>query len=187
MDGFALRAADTPGTLPIVARVAAGRPAPRALAAGEAMAIATGGVVPDGADSVVPVEVVEERDGLVVVPGNVAHSDNVRARGGDLHAGDAVVEAGVRLGPAHVGALAAAGVTTVRCARQPRVAVIVTGTELRAPGEPLEPGQIYDANGPILAAQLRSAGAVVERLPVVADGEATTRAAIEHGLAGDAL
>src|SRR5438876_11466463 len=106
MDGYALRAADTPGTLPVAARIAAGRPAPRALAAGEAMAIATGGVVPDGADSVVPVEVVEERNGLVVVPGNVAHADNVRARGGDLRAGDAVVEAGVRLGPAHVGALA---------------------------------------------------------------------------------
>src|SRR5256714_11017398 len=74
MDGFALRAADTPGTLPVVARVAAGRPAPRSLAAGEAMAIATGGVVPDGADSVVPIELVEERDGVVVVTGNVTQS-----------------------------------------------------------------------------------------------------------------
>ena len=187
MDGFALRAADTPGTLPIVARVAAGRPAPRALAAGEAMAIATGGVVPDGADSVVPIEVVEERDGRVVVPGNVAHADNVRERGGDLRAGDVVVEAGVRLGPAHVGALAAAGVTGVCCARAPRVAVIVTGTELRAPGEVLEPGQIYDANGFILAAQLRSAGALLDRLPPVADDESATRAAIERGLEADVL
>jgi molybdopterin molybdotransferase len=187
MDGFALRAADTPGTLPIVARVAAGRPAPRPLAAGEAMAIATGGVVPDGADSVVPIEVVTENDSTVVVSGSVAQGDNVRHRGGDLCAGDVVIEAGVRLGPAHLGALAAAGVTSVRCARRPRVAVIVTGTELRAPGEPLDPGQIYDANGFILEAQLRSAGAVVERLPAVADDEAATLAAIERGLAADAL
>jgi molybdopterin molybdotransferase len=187
MDGFALRAADTPGTLPIVARVAAGRPAPRPLAAGEAMAIATGGVVPEGADSVVPIEVVTEEDSAVAVTDNVAHGDNVRQRGGDLHAGDVVVEVGVRLGPAHLGALAAAGVMSVRCARRPRVAVIVTGTELRAPGEPLEPGQIYDANGFILEAQLRSAGAVVERLPAVADDEAATRAAIERGLTADAL
>jgi molybdopterin molybdotransferase len=187
MDGFALRAADTPGTLPVVARVAAGRPAPRALAAGEAMAIATGGVVPDGADSVVPIEVVTETDSTVAVTGNVARGDNVRRRGGDLRVGDVVVEPGVRLGPAHLGALAAAGVTSVRCARLPRVAVVVTGTELRAPGEPLEPGQIYDANGFILAAQLQSAGAEVERLPFVADDEAATRAAIEHGLTADAL
>jgi molybdopterin molybdotransferase len=187
MDGFALRAEDAPGTLPIVARVAAGRPAPRALASGEAMAIATGGVVPDGADSVVPIELVEERDEAVVISGNVGHGDNVRQRGGDLHAGDAVVEAGVRLGPAHLGALAASGVTRVRCARSPRVAVLVTGTELRPPGEPLEPGQIYDANGFILEAQLQSAGAVVERLPAVADDAAATLAAIERGLAADVL
>ena len=151
------------------------------------MAIATGGVVPDGADSVVPIEVVQERDDTVVVSGNVAHADNVRERGGDLRAGDVVVEAGVRLGPAHVGALAAAGVTGVCCARAPRVAVIVTGTELRAPGEVLEPGQIYDANGFILAAQLRSAGALLDRLPPVADDESATRAAIEQGLEADVL
>jgi len=187
MDGFALRAADTPGTLPVVARVAAGRPAPRPLAAGEAMAIATGGVVPEGADSVVPIEVVEERDAAVVILDNIVHGDNVRPRGGDLRAGQVVVEAGVRLGPAHVGALAAAGLTHAGCARRPRVAVVVTGTELRSPGETLEPGQIYDANGFILAAQLATAGAVVERLPAVADDEAATRAAIERGLAADVL
>src|SRR5213593_4197149 len=73
MDGFALRGADTPGTLPIVGRIAAGRPAPLALEPGEAMAIATGGVVPEGADAVVPIEVVEEQVDAVVIPGNVGH------------------------------------------------------------------------------------------------------------------
>src|SRR6266540_7335625 len=68
MDGFALRAVDTPGRLPIAARIAAGRPAPRALAPGEAMAIATGGVVPDGADAVIPIEYVVEGDNNVEVP-----------------------------------------------------------------------------------------------------------------------
>src|SRR5262249_60519256 len=123
------------------------------------------GVVPDGAETVVPIEVVTESESTVAVSANVARGDNVRRRGGDLRAGDVVVESGVRLGPAHLGALAAAGVTSVRCARAPRVAVVVTGTELRAPGEPLEPGQIYDANGFILAAQLHSAGAAGQRLP----------------------
>src|SRR6185437_1152779 len=111
----------------------------------------------------------------------------VRERGGDLRRGDVVAAAGVRLRAAHVGALAAAGVTAVRCARRPRAAVVVTGTELRAPGEPLEPGQIYDANGFILAAQLATAGAEVDRLPAVADDEGATRAAIARGLEADVL
>ena len=68
MDGYAVRAADTPGRLPVVARIAAGVPAPRALAAGEAMGIATGGVVPEGADAVIPIEYVVERDNQVEIP-----------------------------------------------------------------------------------------------------------------------
>ena len=187
MDGFALRAADVPATLPVVARVAAGRPATRALQAGEAMAIATGGVVPDGADSVVPIEDVEEAGDTVGVPAPVGLGANIRPRGGDLRAGETVVVAGTRLGPAHVGALAAAGLSSVRCHRPPRVVVVVTGTELAAPGEPLAPGEIYDANGFILATQVRSAGADVERLPPVKDDADATRAAIERGLAADVL
>jgi molybdopterin molybdotransferase len=178
---------DAPGTLPIVGRIAAGRPASRALEPGDALAIAKGGVVPVGADSVVPIEDVEESDEHVVVPVAVAVGDNVRARGGDLRAGEAVVEAGTRLGAAHVGGLAAAGVARVRCHRSPRVVVVVTGTELSAPGEPLGPGEIYDANGFILATQLASAGAQVERLPPVKDDAAATRDAVERGLASDVL
>jgi molybdopterin molybdotransferase len=187
MDGFALRAADAPGTLRIVARIAAGRPAARALEPGEAMAIATGGVVPDGADSVVPIEDVEERGDAVSIPRAVGEGDNVRPRGGDLRAGEPVVAAGTRLGPAHVGALAAAGVASVRCHRVPRVVVVVTGTELSAPGEPLGPGEIYDSNGFILATQIRSAGATAERLPPVKDDPDATRSAIERGLGADVL
>jgi molybdopterin molybdotransferase len=187
MDGFALRAGDAPATLPVVARIAAGRPAAVTLEAGQAMAIATGGVVPDGADSVVPIEDVEERDGVVVVPGVVQEGANVRERGGDLVAGDLVVAAGTRLGPVHLGALAAAGVTRVSCARAPRVVLAVTGTELRSPGERLERGEIYDANGVILATQIRSTGAQVERLSPVADDAAATRAAITRGLEADVL
>jgi molybdopterin molybdotransferase len=187
MDGFALRAADAPGTLPVVERIAAGRPAPRPLEAGEAMAIATGGVVPDGADSVVPIEDVEEGDEAVMVPGAVGVGDNVRPRGGDLRAGETVVVAGTRLGPAHVGALAAAGVARIRCHRVPRVVVVVTGTELCAPGEQLGPGEIYDANGFILAAQIESAGASATRLPPVKDDPEATRDGVEQGLAADVL
>src|SRR5687768_3009647 len=134
MDGFALRSADTPGQLPVVAHIAAGSPAPRALRPGEAMGIATGGVVPDGADAVVPVERVVQKDDTLEVPHVVDQADNVRPQGGDARAGDVVLEAGMRLGAAQVGALAAAGISEVMCARRPRVAILATGSELRAPG-----------------------------------------------------
>jgi molybdopterin molybdotransferase len=187
MDGFALRAGDTPGRLPVVARIAAGVPAPRALEPGEAMAIATGGVVPEGADAVVPIENVVDHDNEVEIPAAVSHSDNVRPRGGDVQAGDVVVARGVRLGAAQIGALAAAGVAEVSCTRRPRVAILATGTELRRPGEPLGPGEVYEANGLLLAAALASAGAEVDVLPAVADNEAAHRSALEVGLLADVL
>src|SRR5438132_3826234 len=113
MDGYALRAADTPGRLPVVFRIAAGVPAPRALEPGEAMAIATGGVVPGGADAVIPHEYVVESDNSVEISEPVALGANVRPRGGDVGAGDVVVEGGAVLGAAQLGALAAAGVAEV--------------------------------------------------------------------------
>jgi molybdopterin molybdotransferase len=187
MDGFAVRSADTPGTLPVVARVAAGRPAPRGLGAGEAMGIATGGVVPEGADAVIPLEYVYDLDNAVEISDPVGPGANVRPQGGDLRAGDEVVGAGVRLGPAQLGALAASGVAAVMCGAVPRAAVLATGTELRRPGEPLGPGEIYEANGLILESQLRSAGVSVERLAAVADDEDAHRQAIARGLEHDLL
>jgi molybdopterin molybdotransferase len=98
-----------------------------------------------------------------------------------------VVPAGIRLGPAHLGALAAAGVAEVVCGPVPRAAVLATGTELRRPGEPLGPGEVYEANGLILTAQLMSAGASVERLAAVADDEDAHREALARGLEHDVL
>ena len=187
MDGFAVRAEDTPGRLPVGFRIAAGRPSSRPLAPGEAMGIATGGVVPEGADTVVPIEVVVDHDNDVEISNAARVGANVRARGRDATAGDVVVETGVRLGPLQIGALAAAGVPEVVCARRPRVALVTTGTELRPAGEPLGPGQIYESNGVMLAAQLESAGAEVERLGVAVDSEEAHRDALERGLAVDVL
>jgi molybdopterin molybdotransferase len=187
MDGFAVRAADTPAELPVVFRIAAGRPSSRPLVPGEAMAIATGGALPAGADAVIPVEYVSEYDNAVAIDRRVETGAFVRPRGGDARRGDAVVAAGIRLGAAQLGALAAAGVAKVACARRPRAAVLTTGSELRSPGEELEPGQIYEANGPILAAQLASAGASVERLTPVVDEPAAHRRALERGLEADVL
>ena len=187
MDGFALRSADAPGTLVVAGRIAAGSPAGRALAPGEAMAISTGGVVPDGADAVAPIEVVTDNGETVEVPGAIAAGQHVRPRGGDVRAGDVVVPAGVLLGATQLGAIAAAGVATVECARRPRVAVLATGSELVRPGTPLAPGQVYEANALMLASALTAAGAEVERLPAVADDEDAHRAAIARGLDADVL
>ena len=187
MDGFAVRAADTPGRLRVAFRIAAGSPSPDALQPGEAMGIATGGVVPHGADAVVPLEQVVDRDNEIEIESAVEAGAHVRPRGGDLRAGDAVVPAGTRLGPGRLGALAAAGIAEVVCGAMPRVAVLATGTELRPPGEPLEPGEVYEANGLILVAQARSAGAFAERLAAVADDEDAHREALGRGLEHDVL
>jgi molybdopterin molybdotransferase len=187
MDGYALRAGDTPGRLPVVARIAAGLPAERALASGEAMAISTGGAVPEAADSVVPIEIVVESDNSLEVPAPVDLGANVRPAGGDVRAGDLVLPVGTRIGAAQIGALAAAGVAEVMVTRRPKVIVLSTGTELRAPGEQLGAGQIYESNAPMLAAAFEAAGAEVERIGPVRDDEGEHRLALERGLEADVL
>lgn len=187
MDGFALRAADTPGRLPVVARVAAGRPADRPLEPGEAMQISTGGAVPGGADSIAPIEAVVESANEIDVAAAVVPGAHVRPAGGDVRAGDPLLPAGTRVGAAQVGALAAAGLAEVPCARRPAVAVLSTGTELQAPGQTLGPGQIYESNAPMLTAALARAGARVERIASVADDEEAHREALARGLEADVL
>ena len=187
MDGFALRAADTPGTLAVVARVAAGSPAAEPLRPGAAMAIATGGAVPEGADSIVPVEHAVEHDSRVAIAEPAEPEAHIRPRGGDVRAGDVVVAAGTRLHAAQIGALAAAGVPELACGRRPRVAVVATGSELRAPGETLRPGEIYESNRALISAALASAGAAIDLLPVVEDDERAHRSALERGLGADVL
>jgi molybdopterin molybdotransferase len=151
------------------------------------MAIATGGVVPEGADAVIPIEYVVVRGNEVEIPEAVGEAANVRPQGGDVRAGEVVVPRGVRLGPAHVGALGAAGVAEVSCGRRPRAVVLATGSELRLPGEPLGPGQVYEANAASLAAALASAGASTTRLAAVEDDETALRAALERALDADVL
>jgi molybdopterin molybdotransferase len=187
MDGFAVRAVDTevaPVALPVSGEVSAGRPAAGALPQGYAVRISTGGVVPDGADAVVPLELVEDAGDAISLSEPVPEGANVRPAGGDARAGDVVLEPGVLLGPAQVAALAAAGVSEVRCTKRPRIAIVVTGPELRRPGEPLAPGEIYESNGVLLAAALQAAGAVPAHLGVVADERVALERTLERALLG---
>jgi molybdopterin molybdotransferase len=187
MDGYAVRAADLPGTLRVVGESAAGTPFAGSIGLGEAVAISTGAVVPEGADAVAPVEVVVKTDNTVEIESRLEAGASIRHRGGDVRAGDVVAPAGTRLGPASIAGLAAAGVASVSCSRRPRVAILATGSELVSPGDRLEPGQIYEANTLMLAAALAVAGAEIVSAPSVPDDEASLREALERGLESDVL
>ena len=188
MDGYAVRSADLPGTLRVVGESAAGAPFAGTLGPGDALAISTGAVVPEGADAVAPVEIVVKHDNNTVEVGRELEAGaSVRLRGGDISAGDVVAPAGTRLGPAALAGIAAVGVASVSCTRRPRVAILATGSELVVPGESLEPGQIYESNTLMLAAALAVAGAEIVSAPAVRDDEAALRKALERGLECDVL
>ncbi len=193
MDGYALRAQDTPGILEVVGESAAGRPCASPVQNGQAVTISTGAVLPEGADAVVPLERVHTANaaesGLdtIEVPDAVSRDAAIRHRGGDITAGAEVLGAGTRLGPAQIGAAIAAGAPHVDCGRRPRVAVLTTGDELRPSGSTLAPGEIYDSNGPMLAAALARAGAIVTSIAAAADTPAAHRAALTQALAHDVV
>ena len=182
MDGYAVQAADVPGSLPVVGEAAAGSPFGQTLEAGQAVRISTGGVVPEGADAVVPVELTDGGEEMVVVEDGVESGAHVRGRGGDVRTGETVLEPGVLLGPAQVAGLAAAGVAEVHCTKRPRVAILVTGSELREPGAELREGEIYESNALLLASALGAAGAIPGQLGTVADDRDELERALERAL-----
>jgi molybdopterin molybdotransferase len=160
MDGYAVLAGPE-AELEVVDESRAGRPAEAAVEPGRAIRISTGGAVPYGATAVVPLERAETGTGLRVHVGASAPGDNIRRAGEDVRAGSIVLRRGTPLGPAEVGVAASVGRASLRCARRPRVAILVTGDELTEAGRPLKPGGIYSSNGWALAAQAERAGALV--------------------------
>jgi molybdopterin molybdotransferase len=179
MDGYAVRAANTPGSLRVIGELPAGRAPTIAVGPGEAIRIMTGAPMPDGADAVVMVERTRpDGDGNVVV--EVAQpGEHVRLAGGDVEAGALVFSRGTLLTPAHLGVLASLDVHEVSCRPRPRVAVVSTGDELVASGA-LAPGRIRDSNRPMLLALVEELGCEAIDGGIVRDDERAITAAVEH-------
>lgn len=182
MDGFAIRAADVsePGVLlDILEDVPAGQVASAVLGEGQAIRIMTGAPMPTGSDTVVRVEETSSDDDKVTVQMAVAEGTYVREAGGDVHAGQTVIERGVRITATHVGVLATLGVINPVVSRRPLVGVMSTGDELQPPDtSDLAPGMIRDSNRPMLAALLEDAGADVIDYGRISDDADELRAAL---------
>ncbi|MDX5372065.1 MAG: molybdopterin molybdotransferase MoeA [Pseudomonadaceae bacterium] len=180
MDGYAVRAADLPATgghLPLAGRIAAGEAAFDELPGGHAVRIFTGAPLPPGADSVVPQELVRLEGEGVWLPA-CASGDHVRRRGEEYERGTCVLQAGQRLRAPELGLLASLGIAEVAVHRRLRVGLLSSGNELREPGAPLYPGQIYDANRYSLFAALRGWGLEVEDCGVLEDELSASRDAL---------
>lgn len=147
MDGYAVRAEDTPATFRVVGASPAGRPYHGKIGKGEAVRIFTGGVVPEGADAIVIQENVQATLNKVTVKEPVLKGRHIRIAGLDFKENDVLAPAGKRLGPRDLSLLAAADVASVEVRRRPRVAFVATGDELSRPGERRKPGGIVASSG----------------------------------------
>ena len=186
MDGYAVRAADTPGRLRVVDDLPAGRAPSTPVGPGEAIRIMTGAPIPPGADSIVMVERTRPAGDDVEV--EVARlGEHIRSAGGDIEPGAVVFTRGTLLTPAHIGVLASLDAHEICCYPRPRVAVMSTGDELVEHGA-LAPGLIRDSNRPMLTAVVEEAGCIAVDAGAVRDDEAAITAAVERAAdSADAL
>jgi putative molybdopterin biosynthesis protein len=194
VDGFAVRAADTIGASPATPKqlvlnaevIACGVDPVIEVMAGSATAIATGGVMPRGADAVVMIEQTEfvEDDALpaIALRRAAVSGQFISYAGSDIARGETLLRRGTRIGSREVGMLAACGLATIQLVRRPRVAVLSTGDELIEPGRPLRPGGVYDSNGAIIAAAVAEAGGEAVPFGAFPDDEAQLEDAMRRAL-----
>ena len=189
MDGYAVTAADAVAgaILKVIGEAYAGAPFAGAVGRGEAVRIATGGVVPQGADFVVMQEIARREDDAVTIDGPVHEAHFVRPAGGDFGAGERLVEAGVVLGAAQIGLIAAASVASVSVRRRPRIAIFASGDELREPGALLGPGEVADSASVALAVLVEQWGGIAERRPTLPDELARATALIGEARGADLI
>lgn len=190
MDGYAVRAGDTPDgsaeaptELTVVGGIAAGASDPVEVGPGAAVRIMTGAPIPAGADAVVPVELTSSAGMTVRVHLAAERGQHIRHPGEDVAAGEQVLPAGLLLRPAAIAMAAAVGRRSLLCRRRARVIMISTGDELVRAGEPLAQGGLYDSNGPMVLALARSEGALAHRVGPVPDDPALLRTAIADAAA----
>lgn len=189
MDGYAFRFADLPADyrMRIAGRAAAGHPLTGPIDVGTAVRVLTGAMMPAGTDTVVPQERCTVDDCGLLLTGGLVAGENRRLAGEDFPAGARVLEAGMRLRPQDIAIAASIGCSRLVVRRRLRVALFATGDELRAPGEPLSPGAIYDTNRHMMIAALQAIGVTVADLGIIRDErvairDALMRAAAEHDL-----
>ena len=199
VDGFAVRAEDTVGASPSTPRalrlnaemLTPGVEPRAAVTAGTATLIATGGMLPRGADAIVMVENTEARDeggaATIEVRRASAPGEHVAAAGGDIARGETVLRAGQLLTSREIGSLAAIGAAEVSVWRRPRVAIFSTGDELVAPGGPMRPGGVFDSNAFILAAAVEEQGGIAVPMGIARDDEAALSAMLAEALRCDAV
>ena len=190
MDGYAVRAGDTaeasserPARLSLVGEVpASGLAEVPSIQPGEAVRIFTGGYVPEGADAVLRQEDARVEGEKLLVDEPVEAGQDCRRQGEELRTGDALVGAGTRLSFAHVAALANSGLAEVAVRRAPRVSAFTTGDEVIESGRALRPGQVYDANTPLLRGWLRSQGLATVMATGLPDTLGGTETALREAL-----
>ncbi len=195
VDGFAVRADDTaeaseraPRRLLLLPEVLTpGKEPVLPVMPGTASLIATGGMVPRGADAIVMIEHTDaiEADGKpsIEIRRPAAAGQFISFAGSDMARGETVLRIGQVLTSREIGMLAAVGCAAVEVWRRPRVAILSTGDEIIAPGAPIRPGAVYDSNAAILAAAVEEAGGIPDPLGIGADDEAVLRRLVEEGLA----
>jgi molybdopterin molybdotransferase len=186
-DGFAVRAADFPGSVRLIGEVRAGSRFEKDVHAGEAVEIMTGAPVPPGADAVIMVEHARRDGDSITTDRAVSAGDFIVPKGAECCPGAAVLEAGTRIDFGHVPVLASVGATVLNTFSVPEVAILATGDEIIDPGIRPAEHQIRNSNSYSLAAQVRRAGAIARVLPVAKDSYESTRSLIEEGLRSDML
>ncbi|MDB5027663.1 MAG: moeA [Candidatus Eremiobacteraeota bacterium] len=182
MDGFAVRSEDGTASRRIVGAIRMGQAPPGPVAAGEAMRIPTGGVLPPGADAVVPIEDAQERDGVMTPAAAPEPRAFFTPQGEDMAPGDLVLPKGRRIGAPELSVLATLGDVAIEVFLRPRVAVISTGDELVDAGELPGTGQVRDSNRWAVAGCLAALGCEVIHLPRAIDEVAAIRDGIAAGL-----
>ncbi len=183
MDGFALAAAETPATFEIAGEVGMGRVWETPLARGSAARIPTGGILPENADAVVPIEEARLQDGRLHVDARIESGDNLVEPGADMRAGEQLLEVGRRLRPADCALLATLGITQPSVYRRPRVAVFSSGDELIEAGRTPKRGEIRDSNRYAIAASLRAMGAEAVHFATLRDEAAQFESILAQAIA----